>query len=157
RLPYALFGPNIVTHIPLYRTSREDAIFKRHTEQFSEFLDGNFETYFSEVRPDAIKKDEYLEDGHLSAATIDKTVAEIWLASREALRTTKRDHPELFAFYATTLIDLEINRITHNHVVHLMHARLPPWDDLDLRKHAYNLTNAILCLFLDKVHECLDK
>lgn len=152
RLPYALFGPTIITHIPFFRTSREDANFQRHVRHFSEFLADNQYIYFSAIRPgSSINKAKYQAESHLAASTLDEAIIQIWRASRDALLQTEKTRPELFVFQAITSINLDINRKTHNTIVQLLRDRTSPWNNDVLRKHAFELTNDVLNVFLREV------
>ena len=83
RLPYALFGPTVVTHFPLFRTSSEDANFDRHAQHFSNFLAKNLYREFSAYEPGDIDKLRFSGIENLGAAALDKAIVTIWLACRE--------------------------------------------------------------------------
>jgi uncharacterized membrane-anchored protein len=155
RLPHALFGPTIITHFPLFRKSREKENFGRHRKHFSLFFKQSFNEHFRPPAPELSANSKYAK--HLSSHTLDRAIRTIWAASRRALLATESDRPELFIFNAITLINLEINRITHNAIVRRLHRGSAPWDDEHVRQVAFDLTNDVLNIFLHRLKSFLDK
>ena len=124
RLPYALFGPTIVTHFPFFQSSHEQqrpkGSTRGQTDEFEE-CSGRFDKLLKK------KKDSYFPETCLTQfidgkaakdkrdrAEIETAVVHLWNRCIEEIQNTRREN---IVFDARTLIFLDINRKAHNAIV----------------------------------------
>jgi hypothetical protein len=125
RLPYALFGPTVVAHFPLYYKSHEDDNFERRATTLQEYV---LKEADSNLRLDDKLTSKIIEDiyGRLhnlrgidkpSLSDLQQAAYFVWYACRIGFACAVNSQPELFIFNANTRIKLEINRFAHRAVI----------------------------------------
>ena len=146
RLPYALFGPAIITHFPLFFGSQEHRNFDARRKRA-------YELVVEPLRnPPAAIVAEYPKG--VNRLIVEEAIKIAWAASWEKLRLIEQNQPELLVFGAITLISLEINRGTHDKIVK---STAPAWQNPILKTCAFEITNAVVLAFLEALTVELDK
>jgi hypothetical protein len=127
RLPYALFGPSIVTHLPLYYKSHEDDNFESRASALQKYVTDHANSRLAlsdEIRADIIDTTQralskIIKDNDCpSSQDLQEAIQFVWYACRLALEQVVNSQPELLIFQANTRIKLEINRFAHSAVIH---------------------------------------
>jgi len=165
RLPYALFGPTIVTHFPLFDRNEEANLFeideetnrfRRRRKQIDDLLVALLDDKLPLNLTDGVK--ERLERSNRDKEEIiELATKQIWKACLDGVRYIEKEKPQLLVFNAKTLISLEINRYVHNVVATAIVSGSKPWTDRLLRSEAFGYTNSILFVVLEELDRHLDK
>lgn len=131
RLPYALFGPTIVTHFPLFYKSHEDDNFELRVDALKRYVAKNAATH---LKLDENPKNEIVETilknlepgiDRPSQADLQHAVSFVWYACQLGFLCAVHKLPELFIFNANTRIRLEINRYSHRAVINAIINKNP--------------------------------
>lgn len=136
RLPYALFGPTVVTHFPLFYKSHEDDNFELRAETLWKYVTDNADSHLT---LDDHLRDKIVDEirdrlGDLSdvdnpiPSDLRHAVSFVWYACRVGFACTVIKEPELFLFNANTRIRLEINRFAHRAVIKGIISQIPTFE-----------------------------